>query len=86
MNTFKILQITVIENEIDNRTVHAPFVKFVGQSNTEISSQAMTAITWTQSPPDLFTNTTELSGISRKCKNNKQASQIKRHHWYKTVS
>ena len=83
MNTFKILQITVIENEIDNQT---PFVKFVGQPITEISSQAMTAITWTQSPPDLFTNTTELTGISRKCKNNKQASQIKRHHWYKTVS
>ena len=48
LNTFQILQITAIENEIDNRTVPAPFVKFVGQPNTEISSQAMTAITWTQ--------------------------------------
>ena len=48
LNTFQILQITAIENEINNRTVPAPFVKFVGQPNTEISSQAMTAITWTQ--------------------------------------
>ena len=48
LNTFQILQITAIENEINNRTDPAPFVKFVGQPNTEISSQAMTAITWTQ--------------------------------------
>ena len=44
----KIQQITAIENEINYRTVHAPFVKFVGQLNTEISSQVMTAVTWTQ--------------------------------------
>ena len=36
---FYIVQITVIENEIDNRTVHAPFVKFVGQPNTEIDDR-----------------------------------------------
>ena len=48
LDTFQILQITAIENEVNNRTVPAPFVKFVGQRNTEISSQAMTAITWTQ--------------------------------------
>ena len=39
-NTFQILQITAIENEVNNRTVPAPSVKFFGQ--------AMTAITWTQ--------------------------------------
>ena len=47
LNTFQILQITAIENEISDRTVPAPFVKFVGQPNTEISLQAMTAITRT---------------------------------------
>ena len=48
LNAFQILQITAIENEVNNRAVPVPFVKFVGQPNTEISSQAMTAITWTQ--------------------------------------
>ena len=37
LNTFQILQITAIENDINYRTVHVPFVKFVVQPNTEIS-------------------------------------------------
>ena len=35
LDTFQILQITAIENEMNNRTVHALFVNFLGNQTRQ---------------------------------------------------